>query len=78
MMNSKQGVNFVESLRHLGEDAQMSHWAMGFDQDGYAEWIKNEDAAMLFEDVYAIKEAFKALITSKMAMENKKLGMKAI
>jgi hypothetical protein len=38
------------------------------DQDGWAEWIKNKDAARLFEDAYAIKEAFKTFITSKMAL----------
>ena len=74
MMKSELGQQFFESLEHVAEDAQTVHWAAGFDQDGYAEWIKNEDLAMMFEDVYAVKEALKALVESKMAMMNGKLG----
>merc|ERR1711998_553553 len=68
------GQEFLRSLEQVGEDATTVHWASGFDQDGYKEWIKNEDLAMMFEDVYAVKEAFKKLVVSKMAMVNGKLG----
>merc|ERR1712054_526804 len=36
----------------------------------------NDDLRMMFEDVYAVKEAFKALVESKMALVNGKLGEK--
>merc|ERR1719453_945655 len=68
MMESDMGQEFLRSLEQVGEDATTVHWASGFDQDGYKEWIKNEDLAMMFEDVYAVKEAFKKLVESKMAM----------
>jgi hypothetical protein len=74
MMESGNGQGLKRAFRHLAEDAMSSHWAEGIDQDGFARWIKNEDAARLFEDVYAIKEAFKKLVTSKMAMKNHHLG----
>merc|ERR1719337_680036 len=74
VMKSDLGQNLLSSLEHVAEDAQTVHWASGFDQDGYAEWIKNEDLAMMFEDVYAVKEALKALVESKMAMVNGHLG----
>merc|ERR1711918_338445 len=73
-MESDLGQEFLRSIEQVGEDAQTIHWASGFDQDGYAEWIKNEDAAMMFEDIYAVKEALKALVESKMAMVNGHLG----
>merc|ERR1719488_380189 len=68
----------MKAVMHTWDDAQKVHWASGWNQDGFGEWIKNEDLAMMFEDVYAIKEALKALVTSKMAMEDQKLGMAAI
>merc|ERR1711998_297143 len=75
IMNSKFGQGLWESIEKVGEDAQKVHWAAGFNQDGYGEWIKNEDAAMMFEDVYAVKEALKRLVESKMAAKNGELGM---
>merc|ERR1712070_101647 len=77
-MESEYGENLLRALRHTGEDAMTVHWASGFDQDGYAEWIKNEDLAMMFEDVYEIKEAFKAIVESQMAAVNSELGMKVL
>lgn len=74
IMSSKFGQRIMKALRETAKDAQTVHWAEGMDQDGYAKWIKNEDAAMMFEDVYEIKEALKALVESKMAMVNGKLG----
>merc|ERR1711988_2013267 len=56
------------------EDMGMIHWAAGFDQDGYAEWINNDDLADLIDDVYAVKEAFKKLVESKEAMVNHHIG----
>merc|ERR1719263_277299 len=75
---SKYGRNLKKAVMHVAEDAQKVHWASGFNQDGYAEWIKNEDLAMMFEDVYEVKEAFKALIESEMAAKNGKLGAKTL
>lgn len=62
------------AMRTVEEDMGMIHWAAGFDQDGYAEWINNEDLADLLDDVYAVKEAFKKLIESKEAMVNHHIG----
>merc|ERR1719163_1306719 len=76
VMESDLGQEFLRSLEQVGQDAKTVHWAAGFDQDGYGEWIKNEDLAMMFEDLYAVKEALKALVTSKMAVVNGKLGEK--
>ena len=78
IMNSDLGQRLRTAIRHTMEDAQHVHWASGFDQDGYAEWIKNEDLAMMFEDVYEIKEAFKAIVESQMAAVNSELGMKVL
>ena len=78
MLRSPKGKALMKAVMHTWDDAQKVHWAAGWNQDGYGEWIKNEDLAMMFEDVYAIKEALKALVTSKMAMEDQKLGMAAI
>ena len=78
VMESDLGQEFLRSLEQVGQDAKTVHWAAGFDQDGYGEWIKNEDLAMMFEDLYAVKEALKALVTSKMAVVNGKLGEKAL
>merc|ERR1719453_1398551 len=50
MMESDMGQEFLRSLEQVGEDATTVHWASGFDQDGYKEWIKNEDLAMMFEE----------------------------
>merc|ERR1711907_257757 len=75
IMDSELGQRLRTAIRHTGEDAMHVHWAAGFDQDGYAEWIKNEDLAMMFEDVYEIKEAFKAIVESQMAAANNELGM---
>jgi hypothetical protein len=74
MAKSEMGRDFADSLHVVEEDLSQIHWAAGFDQDGYKEWIKNEDLAMLLEDVYQVKEAFKALVTSKMAMVNGHIG----
>lgn len=71
---SKYGQRIGHAFRVLAEDAMTSHWREGINQNGYEKWIKNEDATKLFEDLYEIKEAFKALITSKMATVNGKLG----
>merc|ERR1712060_219213 len=78
MMKSKKGQALMREIRHTWEDAQHVHWAAGFDQDGYAEWIKNEDVKMMFEDIYAIKEALKALVESPMLKKNMELGMTAL
>merc|ERR1711934_803816 len=78
MRNSKMGKAFHDSIRHVGETAMQAHWAAGWDQDGYGEWMKNEDAASLFEDLYAVKEAFKTLVESKMAHKNAELGKETL
>ena len=74
IMKSKYGQRMMSAIMKTGEDAMKVHWTDGMDQDGYAKWIDNKDAAMMFEDVYEIKEALKALVESKMAMVNGKLG----
>eukprot|EP00493_Phyllostaurus_siculus_P003470 UN03485 len=74
VQESDLGQEFLRSIEQVEEDMQQAEWRAGFTNKGYEEWIKNEDAAELFEDVYAVKEAFKALVTSKMATINGKLG----
>lgn len=71
---SDLGQEFARSIEQVGEDFMTAEWFDGFTNKGYERSIKNEDAALLFEDVYAIKEAFKALVESKMAFVNGKLG----
>merc|ERR1711907_383657 len=74
--NSRFGRRLWKAIEKTGDDAMNNtEWAAGFNQDGYGEWIKNEDARRLFEDVYAIKEALKKLVESKMAAKNGELGM---
>ena len=62
--NSGMGQRLQDSAMHVVEDAMKMHWEAGFDQDGYAEWVKNEDVAHLFEDVYEVKEALKRIAES--------------
>merc|ERR1719446_962343 len=57
VQESDLGQEFLRSIEQVEEDFQTAEWRAGFTNKGYEEWIKNEDAAELFEDVYAIKEA---------------------
>jgi len=74
VMESDKGQELVRSIQQVGEDMQTAEWFDGFTNKGYERSINNDDAALLFEDVYAVKEALKALIESKMAFVNGKLG----
>jgi len=49
-----------------------------FTNEGYTEWIDNGDLRDILEDLYEVKEAFKALVESKMARENDRLGMETL
>ena len=78
MMKSGPGKRLIKAIEHTAHDFGKVHWAAYFDGHGFNEWIKNEDLAMMFEDVYEIKESLKALVQTKMAMERHHLGSKAL
>ena len=72
---SKKMHKLIEAGEHVGEDVMDMDWAAGFSNKGYFEQVSNEDMKELFEDIYEVKEAFKRLATSRMAMKNNELGM---
>ena len=75
MFMSKEG----QAIMHAGEvvlgDFENMHWREGFSNRGYEKWVKNEDLADLLEDIYAVKEALKALTETKMHAKSMELGM---
>lgn len=76
--NSHLGERLGDAFEDLKDDWMTTEWFSGFTHDGYEEAIRVQDFKMLFEDVYEIKEAFKALVTSRMAKVNGKLGKAAL
>jgi len=76
--NSHLGERLGDAFEDLEDDWKASEWMSGLTHEGYEEAIRVSDFKTLFEDVYEIKEAFKALIESKMSAKNAKLGMAAL
>jgi len=54
------------------------NWGRKATKAGYMEWADNHDLKELFEDIYDVKESFKALAMSRMARRNNQLGMKTL
>lgn len=61
------------------EDIQGMDWGKKPTELGWYEWADNDDLADLFEDLYEVKEKFKALVSNVALMKkNEKLGWKAL
>jgi hypothetical protein len=81
-MKSKKMAALKKEMAEVWEDAvtmtKEKKWGKAMTKDGAVEWVNNAAAADLLEDIYDVKEALKALIESKMAKVNNKLGMKTL
>merc|ERR1711981_952935 len=54
-------------------------WFKGPTEEGWMEYADNQGLMRIFEEVYKVKEAFKALVENKEMMEeNERLGMLAL
>lgn len=65
----------VKDGMEVYEDTQKMRWGKKMRADGWYEWVNNKDLKDLLEDVYQVKESFKALAMSRMVRRNNKLGM---
>lgn len=69
-----------DAAEEVYEDFTDGKYNMGakWNKKGYTEHIANEDLQDLLEDLYEVKQAFKALVESKMVEKNNKLGLKTL